>query len=65
MAGGIQVIVQDIADVNNFLFHLVNSVWVNSVLDLCITLLSHINDYGLVWLALLVMLAVLGGRSGR
>jgi undecaprenyl-diphosphatase len=65
VAGVIQEIVQNIADLNNFLFHLINSVWVNTVLDLCMTLLSHINDYGLVWLALLVMLAVLGGRTGR
>lgn len=53
------------ADLNNFLFHLINGVWVNSVLDLCMIVLSGINDYGLVWLALLGMLAVLGGRTGR
>lgn len=53
------------ADLNDFLFHLINGVWVNSVLDLCMIVLSGINDYGLVWLVLLGMLAVLGGRTGR
>ncbi len=52
-------------DVNSFLFHLINSVWTNPVLDLCMTFLSLINDYGLVWLMLLAVLAALGGRTGR
>ena len=52
-------------DVNSFLFHLINGVWINPVLDLCMTFLSLINDYGLVWLMLLAVLAALGGRTGR
>jgi undecaprenyl-diphosphatase len=52
-------------DINYFLFHLINGVWINAVLDLCMTFLSLINDYGLVWLVLLGVLASLGGRTGR
>jgi len=52
-------------DVNYFLFYLINGVWTNPVLDLCMTFLSLINDYGLVWLVLLAVLAALGGRTGR
>lgn len=52
-------------DLNYFLFHLINGVWINPVLDLCMTFLSLINAYGLVWLVLLAMLAVLGGKTGR
>ena len=52
-------------DVNYFLFHLINGVWINPVLDLCMIFLSLINDYGLVWIVLLAVLAVLGGRTGR
>ena len=52
-------------DVNHFLFYLINGVWTNPVLDLCMAFLSRINDYGLVWLLLLGILAVLGGRTGR
>src|ERR687883_845774 len=52
-------------DINSFLFHLINGVWINPVLDLCMTFLSLINDYGLVWLMLLAVLAALGGRTGR
>ena len=35
------------------------------MLDLCMTLLSRVNDYALVWLVLLGALAALGGRIGR
>jgi len=52
-------------DINYFLFHLINGVWINAVLDLCMTFLSLINDYGLVWLMLLGVLASLGGITGR
>ena len=52
-------------DVNYFVFRLINGVWTNPALDLCMTLLSHINDYGLVWLVLLVILTALGGRTSR
>jgi undecaprenyl-diphosphatase len=52
-------------EVNYFLFHLINGVWINPVLDLCMAFLSLINDYGLVWLLLLAVLAALGGRTGR
>ena len=52
-------------DLNYFLFHLINGVWINPVLDLCMTFLSLINTYGLVWLVLLAVLAVLGGKTGR
>ncbi len=52
-------------DLNHFLFHLINDVWTNPVLDLCMTFLSRINDYALVWLVLLGTLAALGGRTGR
>ena len=53
------------ADVNYFLFHLINGIWINPMLDLCMTFLSFINDYGLVWVVLLAVLAALGGRTGR
>lgn len=52
-------------DADHFLFHLINGGWINPVLDLCMVFLSRINDYGLVWLVLLGMLAALGGRTGR
>ncbi len=55
----------EMTDLNYFLFHLINGVWINPVLDLCMTFLSHINDYGLIWLILLGILAALGGRTGR
>ena len=35
------------------------------MLDLCMTLLSSVNDYALVWLVLLGVLTALGGRTGR
>jgi len=52
-------------DIDHFLFHLINGVWINPMLDLCMTLLSRVNDYALVWLVLLGALAALGGRIGR
>ncbi len=52
-------------DVDHFLFHLINGVWINPVLDLCMAFLSRINDYASVWLVLLGTLAALGGRIGR
>jgi len=52
-------------DIDHFLFHLINGVWINPMLDLCMTLLSSVNDYALVWLVLLGVLTALGGRTGR
>lgn len=52
-------------DLNYFLFRLINSTLTNPVLDLCSAFLSLINDYGLVWLVLLGVLAALGGNIGR
>ena len=51
-------------DIDYFLFH-INGVWINPMLDLCMTLLSRVNDYALVWLELLGVLAALGNRTGR
>jgi undecaprenyl-diphosphatase len=53
------------ADLNHFLFRLINGVWVNPVLDSCMIFINRINEYGLLWLVLLGMLATLGGRTGR
>ncbi len=53
------------ADLNQSLFRLMNGVWVNPLLDLCMPFVGRINEYGLVWLALLGGLAILGGRPGR
>ncbi len=50
---------------NHSLFHLINGVWISPVLDPCMIFLSRANDYGAVWLALLGVLAALGGRTGR
>ena len=63
--GGTQETVQSMADLNRFLFHLINGVWVNPVLDSCMIFINRINEYGLLWLVLLGMLATLGGRTGR
>ncbi len=63
--GGTQETVQSMADLNYFLFHLINGVWVNPVLDSCMIFINRINEYGLLWLVLLGMLATLGGRTGR
>jgi undecaprenyl-diphosphatase len=52
-------------DLNYFLFRLINGTLTNPVLDLCAAFLSRINDYGLVWLVLLGVLAALGGTTGR
>lgn len=52
-------------DLNYFLFRLINSTLTNPVLDLCAAFLSRVNDYGLVWLVLLGVLAALGGSIGR
>jgi membrane-associated phospholipid phosphatase len=52
-------------DVNYILFRLINGVWAKPVLDLYMIFLSLINDYGLVWLLLLAVLAALGDRTGR
>jgi undecaprenyl-diphosphatase len=50
---------------NDFLFKLINGVWINPTLDTWMISLSHINDYALMWLLLLAMLAIFGGRTGR
>ncbi len=63
--GGTQDAVQSMADLNHFLFHLINGVWVNPALDSCMIFINRINKYGLLWLVLLGMLAMLGGRTGR
>ena len=52
-------------DLNYFLFRLTNGTLTTPVLDLCAAFLSLINDYGLVWLVLLGVLAALGGNTGR
>ena len=52
-------------DLNRYLFRLVNDVWTSPVLDPFMLFLSRINDYGLVWLVLLGVLAALGGKTGR
>ncbi len=52
-------------DLNHYIFHLINGVWTNPLLDLLMPFLSRINDYGLIWLVSMGTLASLGGRSGR
>ena len=37
-------------DVNHSIFHLINGVWTNPLLDLLMPFLSRINDYGLICL---------------
>jgi hypothetical protein len=49
-------------NLDEVLFRLINGVWINPVMDFGMTFISRINEYGLVWLALLGMLAILGGR---
>ena len=50
---------------NHSLFHLINGIWISPVLDTCMVFLSRVNDYGVVWLVLLGVLAALCGRTGR
>ena len=50
---------------NQFLFHLVNGVWVSPALDRLMPALSAAGNAGVVWLGLLGALAVLGGKIGR
>lgn len=52
-------------NLDEVLFRLINGVWINPVMDFGMTFISRINEYGLIWLALLGMLAILGGRTGR
>ena len=52
-------------ELNRFLFHLVNKVWTSPALDPCMVFLGSINDYGVIWLVLLGMLAALSGKTGR
>ena len=50
---------------NDSLFRLINGVWINPTLDTLMISLSRINDYALIWLVLLAVLAIFGGRTGR
>ena len=52
-------------ELNCFLFHLVNKVWTSPALDPCMIFLGSINDYGVIWLVLLGVLAALSGKTGR
>src|SRR5215210_1207434 len=52
-------------ELNRFLFHLVNKVWISPALDPCMIFLGSINDYGVIWLVLLGALAALSGKTGR
>ncbi|MDQ3860891.1 MAG: phosphatase PAP2 family protein [Actinomycetota bacterium] len=52
-------------ELNRFLFHLVNKVWTSPALDPCMIFLGSINDYGVIWLVLLGVLAALSGKTGR
>ena len=52
-------------ELNRFLFHLVNKVWTSPALDPCMIFLGNINDYGVIWLVLLGVLAALSGKTGR
>jgi undecaprenyl-diphosphatase len=52
-------------EADRLLFHFINGTWTNPTLDLCMNFLDRINDYALVWLALLGALAALGGRTGQ
>ena len=53
------------SELNRFLFHLVNKVWTSPTLDPCMIFLGSINDYGVIWLVLLGVLAALSGKTGR
>ena len=53
------------AELNRFLFHFVNKVWTSHALDPCMIFLGSINDYGVIWLVLLGVLAALSGKTGR
>jgi undecaprenyl-diphosphatase len=53
------------AELNRFLFHLVNEVGTSPALDPCMIFLGSINDYGVIWLVLLGVLAALSGKTGR
>jgi undecaprenyl-diphosphatase len=47
------------------LFRLMNDAWTNSALDLFMPFLSGVANDGLLWLAVLAVIAVLGGKVGR
>ena len=52
-------------ELNRFLFHLVNKVLTSPALDPFMIFLGSINDYGVIWLVLLGVLAALSGKTGR
>src|ERR671917_842374 len=52
-------------ELNRSLFRLVNDVWTSPTLDPYMLFLGSINDYGVVWLVLLGVLAAFGGKTGR
>jgi undecaprenyl-diphosphatase len=47
------------------LFHLINSVWTNPLLDTLMPTLSWAGSFGMIWLVLLGAVAAFGKKTGR
>jgi undecaprenyl-diphosphatase len=58
-------LMNDVAWVDQMLFHLINETWTNPLLDLLMPALSWIGKLGAVWIALLGAVAAVGKKAGR
>jgi undecaprenyl-diphosphatase len=54
-----------VAGVDQALFHLLNGVWTNTLLDRLMPAFSRIGNAGAVWIALLLAIAAFGKKVGR
>lgn len=57
--------IPNVADWDQDLFYLINSVWTAPVLDWLMSTLSRAGNFGAIWLALLGVIAVFGKRPDR
>jgi undecaprenyl-diphosphatase len=61
----ISQIVATIAGADQYVFHLANAVYTTPLLDRVMTFLSWSGNLGVIWLALLGAVALLGKKTGR
>lgn len=57
--------ISNVTSIDHSLFHSVNAVWTNPLLDQAMIALSVAGNFGAVWFALLAAMAVFGGKAGR
>lgn len=58
-------LIDHLSGIDQTVFHLINGVWTNPLLDLAMPAFGRVGNFGVVWVALLGATAAFGKRRGR